>query len=66
MKNLAYIIITLIIWILSAIFLFSNGIVNVSPWVVHDFVNITIQILAIFLPIIGLVLSILINSTFAE
>lgn len=64
MKNLIYIIINIIIWILSAVFLFihSNGVINVSPWIIQNFVTITIQIATIFLPIIGLILSIFIKK----
>ena len=63
MRNVIYILITILIWILSGTFLFihSNGMLNVSPWGMHNLVNITIQIAVIFLPIIGLFLSILIK-----
>ena len=63
MRNIIYLIITILIWILSVTFLFfhSNGTMNVSPWGMHNFINITLQIAIILLPIIGLILSILIR-----
>lgn len=60
MRNVIYICITILIWILSGTFLFihSKGLLNVSPWGMHTFENITIQIAVILLPVIGLFLSI--------
>lgn len=54
----------IIIWILSGIFIFihNKGGLNVSPWGMHNFVNITIQIAIIFLPITGLLFSIFIKK----
>ena len=64
MGNVTYIFITILIWILSGTFLFihSKGMLNVSPWGMHNFFNITIQIAVILLPVIGLFLSILIKK----
>jgi|UPI0007BF5C59 hypothetical protein len=65
MRNVTYIFITSLIWILSGTFLFihnSKGLMNVSPWGMHTFENITIQIAVILLPVIGLFLSILIKK----
>ncbi len=64
MRNVTYIFITSLIWILSGTFLFihSKGLMNVSPWGMHNFENITIQIAVILLPVIGLFLSILIKK----
>ncbi|PEF40756.1 hypothetical protein CON84_03730 [Bacillus sp. AFS094228] len=64
MRNVTYIFITSLIWILSGTFLFihSKGLMNVSPWGMHTFENITIQIVVILLPFIGLFLSILIKK----
>ena len=63
MRNVTYIFITSLIWILSGTFLFihSKGMLNVSPWM-HNFVNITIETAVILLPVIGLFLSILIKK----
>lgn len=63
-KSIIFTIITILIWILSVVFLIfhSNGMLNVSPYGMHNFVNITLQIAIVFLPIIGLILSILINK----
>lgn len=64
MRNVIYIFITIMIWTLSGTFLFihNNGMMNVSPWGMHNFVNITIQIAVILIPIIGLSLSFLIKK----
>ncbi len=64
MRNVTYIFITSLIWILSGTFLFihSKGLMNVSPWGMHTFENITIQMAVILLPVIGLFLSILIKK----
>ncbi|WP_260287841.1 hypothetical protein [Peribacillus aracenensis] len=68
MRNQIYIFITSLIWILSGTFLFihNRGMLNVSPWGMHSFVNITIQLAVILLPIIGLFLSILIKKRFMK
>ncbi|PEZ80173.1 hypothetical protein CN380_17105 [Bacillus sp. AFS017274] len=68
MRNVIYIFITSLIWILSGTLLFihSKGMLNVSPWGMHNFVNITIQIAVILLPVIGLFLSILIKKRFIK
>ncbi|CAH0276521.1 hypothetical protein SRABI84_03788 [Peribacillus simplex] len=68
MRNVIYIFITILIWILSGTFLFihSKGMMNVSPWGMHNLVNITIQIAVIILPVIGLFLSILIKKRFIK
>jgi len=60
MKNIIYLIITIFIWLLSITFMYihNRGSMNVSPWGMHNFINIIIQIGVIFLPIIGLYLSI--------
>jgi hypothetical protein len=64
MRNVTYIFITSLIWILSGTFLFihSKGLMNVSPWGMHTFENITIQIAVILLPVVGLFLSIFIKK----
>lgn len=63
MRNIIYLIFTISIWILSATFVYfyNRGAMNVSPWGMHNFTNITLQIAIILLPIIGLILSILIR-----
>ncbi len=63
MRNVTYLFITSLIWILSGTFLFihSKGLMNVSPWGMHNFNNINIQIAVILIPVIGLFLSIFIK-----
>ncbi len=63
MKNIIYSIMIILIWILSGTFIYihNKGMLNVSPWTMHNFINIIIQIGVIFFPIIGLSLSILIR-----
>ncbi|WP_042348539.1 hypothetical protein [Bacillus massiliigorillae] len=64
MKNLVKILLVIFTWMFSILFLIlqSNGMMNISPWGIHNFFTISVQILLIFLPIIGLIFAIFIKT----
>ncbi|MEK4029245.1 MULTISPECIES: hypothetical protein [Bacillaceae] len=64
-NSVIYTAITIIIWLFFIAVKYYNvkyGAFSVSPWGAHNFVNITLQLCFIVLPIVALVLSLLINQ----
>lgn len=63
-KSLFSTIIVIFTWMFSISFIYihSKGSLNVSPWTMHNFKNISLQILLIILPLIGLFFCFFINK----